>query len=188
MGSAEGGNSLIHFGPFELDPDAEQLRERGVVLKLQPQQFVVLLMLAQRAGEIVTRQEIQQHVWGDGTFVDFNRAINYCINQIRSALGDDAERLATSKPFPGAVTNSWHRLKSGCLRGFHRASLPVLLPEQTLQNRTLRNKRRTSVRCPIREPGPGLPLLPDSSSYLARHYSITADGKLAVRPRLNLAP
>ena len=92
MGSAEGGNSLIHFGPFELDPDAEQLRKRGVVLKLQPQQFVVLLMLTQRAGEIVTRQEIQQHVWGDGTFVDCDRAINYCINQIRSTLGDDADR------------------------------------------------------------------------------------------------
>jgi Tol biopolymer transport system component/DNA-binding winged helix-turn-helix (wHTH) protein len=92
MGSAEGKNGLIHFGPFELDPDAEQLRKRGVVLKLQPQQFVVLLMLAQRAGEIVTRQEIQQHVWGDGTFVDFDRAINYCINQIRSTLGDNAER------------------------------------------------------------------------------------------------
>jgi DNA-binding winged helix-turn-helix (wHTH) protein len=100
MGSAEGGNSLIHFGPFELDPDAEQLRKRGVVLKLQPQQFVVLLMLAQRAGEIVTRQEIQQHVWGDGTFVDFDRAINYCINQIRSTLSDDAERPRSIETIP----------------------------------------------------------------------------------------
>jgi DNA-binding winged helix-turn-helix (wHTH) protein len=92
MGSAESKNGLIHFGTFELDPDAEQLRKRGAVLKLQPKQFVVLHMLAQRPGEIVSRQEIQQRVWGDGTFVDFDRGINFCINQIRAALGDDADR------------------------------------------------------------------------------------------------
>ena len=91
-GLATGKNGQIHFGPFELDPDAEQLRKRGVALRLQPKQFVVLLMLAQRAGEIVSRQEIQQRVWGDGTFVDFDRGINFCINQIRAALGDDADR------------------------------------------------------------------------------------------------
>ena len=91
MGSPERNNGQIHFGPFELDPDAEQLRKRGVALRLQPKQFVVLLMLAQRAGEIVSRQEIQQRVWGDGTFVDFDRGINFCINQIRAALGDDAD-------------------------------------------------------------------------------------------------
>src|ERR1700751_3350837 len=92
MGSPEGRNGLIHFGPFELDPDAEQLRKRGVVLKLQPQQFVVLLMLAHTAGEIVSRQEIQRRVWGQGTFVDFDRGINFCVNQIRAALGDNADR------------------------------------------------------------------------------------------------
>jgi Tol biopolymer transport system component/DNA-binding winged helix-turn-helix (wHTH) protein len=92
MGSHEVNNGQIHFGPFELDPDAGQLRKRGVALRLQPKQFVVLLMLAQRAGEVVSRQEIQQRVWGDGTFVDFDRGINFCINQIRAALGDDAER------------------------------------------------------------------------------------------------
>lgn len=92
MGSPDGKNGLIHFGPFELDPDAEQLRKSRVPLKLQPQQFVVLLLLVQRAGEIVSRQEIQQRVWGDDTFVDFDRSINFCINQIRAALGDDADR------------------------------------------------------------------------------------------------
>jgi Tol biopolymer transport system component/DNA-binding winged helix-turn-helix (wHTH) protein len=92
MGSPEGKNGLIHFGPFELDPEAQQLRKRGVALKLQPQQFVVLHMLAQRAGEIVSRQEIQQRVWGDSTFVDFDRGINFCVSQVRTALGDDADR------------------------------------------------------------------------------------------------
>src|SRR3954447_8012248 len=92
MGSPEGRNGRIHFGPFELDPEAQRLRKRGVPLKLHPKQFVVLHMLAERAGEIVSRQEIQQRVWGDGTFIDFDRGINFCINQIRAALGDDADR------------------------------------------------------------------------------------------------
>src|SRR3954465_11870144 len=92
MGLPAGKNGQIHFGPFELDPDAEQLRKRGVSLKLQPKQFVLLFLLAQRAGEIVSRQEIQQRVWGGDTFVDFDRGINFCINQIRAALGDDADR------------------------------------------------------------------------------------------------
>ncbi len=116
MGSPEGKNGLIHFGPFELDPDAEQLRKSGVPLKLQPQQFVVLLLLAQRAGEIVSRQEIQQRVWGDGTFVDFDRGINFCINQIRAALGDDADRPRYIETLPrrgyrfiaDIDRNGWH--------------------------------------------------------------------------------
>jgi Tol biopolymer transport system component/DNA-binding winged helix-turn-helix (wHTH) protein len=92
MGLPGGKNGQIHFGPFELDPDAEQLRKRGVPLRLQPKQFILLLFLAQRAGVIVSRQEIRQRVWGDDTFVDFDRGINFCINQIRAALGDDADR------------------------------------------------------------------------------------------------
>lgn len=77
MGSPEFSNGRIHFGPFELDPEAQRLRKRGVTLKLHPKQFVVLHMLAERAGEIVSRQEIQQRVWGEGTFVDFDRGINF---------------------------------------------------------------------------------------------------------------
>ena len=92
MGSPEGKNGRIHFGPFELDPDEQQLRKRGIPVKLQPQQFAVLWMLTQRAGQIVSRDEIHQHIWGTDTFVDFERGINFAINQIRAALGDHAEQ------------------------------------------------------------------------------------------------
>lgn len=49
-------------------------------------------MLVERAGQVVFREEIHQHIWGNDTFVDFERAINYAINQIRAALGDDSEK------------------------------------------------------------------------------------------------
>jgi DNA-binding winged helix-turn-helix (wHTH) protein/TolB-like protein/tetratricopeptide (TPR) repeat protein len=82
----------VRFGPFEMDPSAGRLLKSGTHLKLQPQPFRVLLLLANRAGQVVTREEIQSHLWGDATFVDFERGINFSINQIRGALCDDAEK------------------------------------------------------------------------------------------------
>jgi DNA-binding winged helix-turn-helix (wHTH) protein/tetratricopeptide (TPR) repeat protein/TolB-like protein len=92
MASPGTQQGIIRFGPFELDPANRELRKCGIVVKLQPQQFAVLLMLTQRAGQIVSRDEIHQHIWGTDTFVDFERGINFSINQIRAALGDDAAK------------------------------------------------------------------------------------------------
>jgi Tol biopolymer transport system component/DNA-binding winged helix-turn-helix (wHTH) protein len=82
----------LRFGPFELDTAAGQLRKGGTLVKLQPQPFNVLLLLAQRSGTVVTREEIQRSLWSDSTFVDFEHGINFAINQIRTALADSAER------------------------------------------------------------------------------------------------
>ena len=83
---------LIHFGAFELDAVNGELHKAGVSLKMHPQPLRVLLLLAERPGQVVTREEIQRSLWGDNTFVDFERGINFCVNQIRTALGDDAEK------------------------------------------------------------------------------------------------
>ena len=82
----------ICFGLFELDVAAGELRKAGILIKLQPQPFRVLLLLAERAGTVVTREEIQQHLWSEATFVDFEHGINFSINQIRGALEDNAEK------------------------------------------------------------------------------------------------
>jgi TolB-like protein/DNA-binding winged helix-turn-helix (wHTH) protein/Flp pilus assembly protein TadD len=83
--------SSLRFGDFLLDPRAGELRKSGHRLKLQPQPFKVLFILASRPGEAVTREEIQQQVWGSETFVDFERGLNVCVQQIRAVLGDDPE-------------------------------------------------------------------------------------------------
>jgi TolB-like protein/DNA-binding winged helix-turn-helix (wHTH) protein len=83
---------MVRFGPFELDESAGQLFKSGIPIKLQPQPFRVLFLLIERAGEVVTREEIHKDVWGDTTFVDFERGINFAINQIRGALCDDPEK------------------------------------------------------------------------------------------------
>jgi len=68
-----------------------ELRRNRTSLKLQPQPAKVLALLVSRPGEIVTRQDLAQQVWGSETFVDFEQGLNFAIRQIRSALEDDAE-------------------------------------------------------------------------------------------------
>src|SRR5256885_15959924 len=84
--------SVIRFENYELDLAAEELRKQGSSLKLQPQPFKILAYLASRPGELITRQELGDHVWPGDTFVDFDLAINQAIKQIRAVLSDDAER------------------------------------------------------------------------------------------------
>jgi DNA-binding winged helix-turn-helix (wHTH) protein/TolB-like protein/Flp pilus assembly protein TadD len=81
---------LLHFGPFELDPEREELRRSGLVLRLPRQPFRILLLLVRRAGEVVSRDEIHAAIWGNETHVDFEHGINSAIRQIRFALGDHA--------------------------------------------------------------------------------------------------
>ncbi len=84
--------SVLRFASFELQPATGELRRGGDVLKLAPQPFKVLELLVRRGGDVVTRVEIRDHVWGSGdTFVDFDQGLNFCIRQIREVLGDTAD-------------------------------------------------------------------------------------------------
>jgi DNA-binding winged helix-turn-helix (wHTH) protein/TolB-like protein len=79
------------FGVFAFDSASLELRKSGRVVALEPQPARALSLLVERAGEIVTREELAARVWGAGTHVDFNRGLAYCIGQIRTALGDSGE-------------------------------------------------------------------------------------------------
>jgi len=83
--------AVIRFNSFELELKSGELRRDGALIKLQPQPFKALAFLADRAGQVVTREEIQLEIWGDETFVDYEQGVNFCIKQIRAALGDDAK-------------------------------------------------------------------------------------------------
>jgi DNA-binding winged helix-turn-helix (wHTH) protein len=82
----------FRFGEFELDVKVGELRRNGVRRKLQPQPFKLLVLLVGRAGSLVTRDEIRQELWPDGTFVDFDQAVNFSVKQIRDVLRDEADR------------------------------------------------------------------------------------------------
>jgi TolB-like protein/DNA-binding winged helix-turn-helix (wHTH) protein/Tfp pilus assembly protein PilF len=80
----------LRFGVFEVDLRAGELTKRGLRIKLQEQPFQVLAMLLEKPGELVTREELREKIWGQ-TVVDFDHGLNKAINKIREALGDSAE-------------------------------------------------------------------------------------------------
>ena len=80
------------FGVFEFDAETIQLRRQGAIVHLQSQPARVLACLIQNSDRTVTREELRTAIWGNETFVDFERGLNFCISQIRSALGDDSAR------------------------------------------------------------------------------------------------
>jgi len=82
---------ILRFGIFELDSRVGELRKHGVRVHLQDQPFQILLLLLNRPGALVTREEIRQKLWSADTFVDFDRNLNKAINKVRLALGDSAE-------------------------------------------------------------------------------------------------
>jgi TolB-like protein/DNA-binding winged helix-turn-helix (wHTH) protein len=82
---------VLRFGTFELDLASRELRKGGALVKLQSQQLQLLTLLAERAGQVVSREEIRRSLWDDETFVDFDQSINFCVNKVRDALGDDPQ-------------------------------------------------------------------------------------------------
>jgi DNA-binding winged helix-turn-helix (wHTH) protein/tetratricopeptide (TPR) repeat protein len=94
--------TILRFDVFELDTAAGELRRQGDRVKLPPQPFRVLELLVRRGGEVLTRGDIRDRIWSD-SFVDFEQGLNFCIRQIREALGDtaDAPRFIETLPRRG---------------------------------------------------------------------------------------
>jgi len=82
---------VVRFGVFEVDLRAGELRRQGLKIKLQEQPFQILTMLLERPGEVVTREELQQKLWGADTFVDFEHGLATAVKKLREALGDTAD-------------------------------------------------------------------------------------------------
>ncbi len=82
---------IVRFGAFELDVRAGELRKGGRKIRLQEQPFQVLLMLLERPGDVVLREEIRKRLWPNDTFVQFTPSINATIQRLRKALGDSAD-------------------------------------------------------------------------------------------------
>src|SRR5918993_5205039 len=88
---ASDSKSITSFGVFEVDRRSGDLRKAGVRIRLAAQPFQVLILLLDRAGDVVTREELQRHVWPADTFVDFDRGLNKAVNRLRETLGDTAD-------------------------------------------------------------------------------------------------
>lgn len=81
----------FQFSVFDLDTKTGELRKEGRLVHLRNQPFQVLTMLLDRSGDLITREEIKTALWADNVDVDVEQGLNYCVKEIRAALGDNAE-------------------------------------------------------------------------------------------------
>jgi TolB-like protein/DNA-binding winged helix-turn-helix (wHTH) protein/Flp pilus assembly protein TadD len=82
----------IRFGSYTLDVPAGELHKNGTKVRLPEQPFQILLLLLERSGEVVTREELRQRLWSSDTFVDFETGLNSAVKKLRDVLGDSAEK------------------------------------------------------------------------------------------------
>ncbi len=120
---------MIRFGPFTLEEQSGELRRDGELVPLAPQPFRLLLALASRPGQLVTRDELRLQVWGEGTHVDFERGLNFCVLQARTALGDDAKQPAYIETLP----RRGYRFVAEIQKPVPEPAAPVATPRRRLQ-------------------------------------------------------
>src|SRR3979490_3450483 len=82
---------VYRFGVFAFDDHAMLLARADREIALEPQPARALALLLSRAGDVVSREELRAHLWGDDTHVDVDRGLAYCVGQLRAALGDSAD-------------------------------------------------------------------------------------------------
>jgi DNA-binding winged helix-turn-helix (wHTH) protein/Tol biopolymer transport system component len=186
--SPGGAGPVIRFGPFEADLRAGELRKHGMKVRLPHQPFQVLAMLLAQPGELVTRDELQKHLWPGDTFVDFEHGPNRAINRLREALGDSADdpRHIETLPkrgyrFIGAI----ERLPAGALatsardetpnvaRWLNRFAVPAAIVAVTGISISLAflgrpGKHVNVVRASI--------LPPETASFVPHQFALSPDG------------
>lgn len=167
MNSVIEPKSAVRFGPFEVDPEAGELRKRGLKLKIEGKPFQILAVLLERAGEVVTRKELRERLWSPDTYVVFDRNLNTAVNKLRQALGDSAVSPRFIETLP---------------RRGYRFIAPVEMPGAT-----------RSSRAPAAEPVHTIAVLPflntigdPSAEYLADGITESLIGALSRLPSVRV--
>jgi DNA-binding winged helix-turn-helix (wHTH) protein len=82
----------IHFGPFRIDQQRQEVTRHGIRLKLQGKVYQTLLTLLEKPGEVVTREELRMRLWPADTHVNYDANVNTTVNKLRAALGDSSDK------------------------------------------------------------------------------------------------
>ncbi len=82
----------VHFGPFRIDQQRQEVTRNGSRLKLQGKVYQVLLSLLEKPGEVVTREELRVRLWPADTHVNYDANVNTTVNKLRQALGDSTDK------------------------------------------------------------------------------------------------
>jgi DNA-binding winged helix-turn-helix (wHTH) protein len=122
----------IRFGTFDVDLQTQELRKQGVRLRLQAQSFLILKMLLEHPGKLVTREELRAALWPSDTFVDFDTGLNAAVKRLRETLGDSAD--------------SPHLIETLPRRGYRFIGPVDIGPRPTRQTRVRLRPPRISAR------------------------------------------
>jgi DNA-binding winged helix-turn-helix (wHTH) protein len=90
----------VRFGPFQIDQNRQQVFRAGTRLRLQGKVYQVLIVLLQKQGEVVTREELKQALWPADTHVNYDANVNTTVNKLRQALGESTEKPAYIETIP----------------------------------------------------------------------------------------
>src|SRR5678815_948742 len=128
---------IFRFADFELDARSRELRKRGRRLHLPQEPLQILTMLVAAPGDVVTREELRERIWGTGTHVDFDRGINKAITRLRQLLGDDQARPRFIETLP----KRGYRFVANVTRLASRRQIKDEAKEAYLKARLFWNKR-----------------------------------------------
>ncbi len=131
----------FRFGAFEVDSKTGELRREGRLIHLRNQPFQALCVLLDRAGELVTRDEMKTALWADSVDVDVEQGLNYCIKEIRAVLGDNAD----SPRFIQTLPRRGYRFLADVRRYGSSLAPPAQAAEEALPLTPLRPGRRPRV-------------------------------------------
>jgi len=164
MESAVPSARIFRFGLFEADVAHATLTRNGVRVKIQDQPFRVLVLLLEQAGEIVTRDELRQKLWADGTHVDFDGSLNVILKKLRAALDDGSE----NPRFIETVPRRGYRFIAPVTQN-HRLEPAIAAPLVNLA------APEAEVPSPMVTPSPGSQSLPPARrSNNSLLYAVTA--------------
>ena len=138
---------LLQFGDFTVNPRARTVHKHGVRLKLHGQPFEILLLLLERPGEVVTREELQAKLWPADTFVDFEHGVNTAVKKLRRTLGDSADE----QRFIETVPRVGYRFIAPVNLAESPASTAISAPQIAAEN-------SGGARIPAHRAGPTWPL------------------------------
>src|ERR1035438_8715612 len=119
----------LAFGPFEVNVPAGELRKGGVRIRLSSQPFQILLILLTHPGDVVTREQLREGIWSEGTFVDFEHGLDAAMNKLRGVLGDSADNPRYIETLPRRGYRFLGSVERGLFAPIPSAgAAPILVP------------------------------------------------------------
>ena len=154
------GPRELRFGPFAVELRSGELRKNGTRIRLQEKPLRVLALLAERQGELVTREELKKHLWPEETFVDFETGLNTAVKKLRGALADDPE----NPRFIETIPRRGYRFVAEV--EFHNGHRPASLPAHNPDKAEPAAQEERAVQVSPSSAEPGQARVPKAKSLL----------------------